>query len=161
MNASHTRPALRYAAVSIHFALSLLLRAQSGVDEWYVHLLKSDSLSKHDVREVLSTGSRWQRVAYYDVKKDTIVPELKELVQLQSRQSIDYVTDHDKLRFKGAKKFKVVYGGKGPEKQTFELKYFDGKNLVLQSTFSNKGYMNGVLAYLEERTIRYVWTIIR
>ncbi len=115
-------------------------------------------VSSSNVRSILSSGSEWECIAYYDVLKDSmsIGPSPKNIMVL-GKHKINYVTNEDKLTFNGKNAFKIQYGGRGPEIQAFEITYFDGTCLILESTIENKGYFNGKLLYYEKRTVRYLW----
>ncbi len=138
------------------FSLGISAKGQDSC----INLLKEGQkyVSISNPKNILRLGTEWEQVAFYDNLKDSMTIYLEpQSIKILSKNRIKYITAEDKLTFKGKKAFKIVFGGRGPEKQKYEIKYYDENCLILESTFTNKGFYNRKLVYYEQKTIRYLW----
>jgi len=138
------------------------LYAQGQIDNACIPLMKQDKtkfvVKGIHAKEIISKGAEFELVATFDLEETTIkIHEDPTYIIVINKNRIDYITPDDKLTFKGRNKFEVVYGGSGPERQIFEILYDDNNCILLESTPTSKGYINGELVYKRTRTIRYLW----
>lgn len=137
------------------FAFSQVSETDACID-----LLKEDreNLSEPKVRNILTDGSSWVLVAFYEVLKDTTIFLVKPTqFRVQKKKLIYSNSFFERINLKKGNAFETVAGGRGPERSTKTIKYFDGNCLILASTIAVKGYFNGKLKHYDEKSIRYLY----
>jgi hypothetical protein len=129
---------------------------QSLTGDSCIDLLKANTFSQTNIKHIFSVGSVWDCSVCYDVVRDSFVFRSKELKVIR-KHKVGYITQNDKLKYRGKGKIEIIFGGKGPERQIFVLRYFDGNCLILESTFAHEGRINGKKVYYKKQCYRYLF----
>lgn len=140
--------------------INVLLQAQPVID--IEQQLKSPQPQKDIHAEAIITpGSEWTELGVYSVGKDSLFEDDHVHIEVINKHKVNFITDHDKLNFKGADEFQLIYGGHGPERQTYKIISYNNGLLLLESTFKIKGYygfgQKAKRIYKETDTARYLW----
>ncbi|CAG5083886.1 hypothetical protein CRYO30217_02321 [Parvicella tangerina] len=111
-----------------------------------------------NLKTLIDENDSWNYVAHYDYKSnDFLVRDSMLQITFIDTETVNYITPSDKLIIIDNDEFEIIYGGEGPERQTFELIHIQGNYLILESKIRNKGYVNGKLVWKQKKKIRYLW----
>lgn len=123
-------------------------------------LKKSKIDSSLNVSTLFNSNKKWEEVAKFDCYKNQYILIKKPAqISILNENTVNYITPADQLNVIDKNNFEIVYGGSGPERQTFTLITFVSKYLILESQFTSEGYVNGKLAWERKSKFRYVWKL--
>ncbi len=113
------------------------------------------------VDKMISEYKNWKVISLYNYKtrKFHAKEASSQTVKIIDSSMVNYVTATDLLVVMSKTKFEIIYGGDGPEKQVFEIISFDGKYLILESKFTNEGYVDGKRVWKQKVRARYLWRL--
>jgi hypothetical protein len=114
----------------------------------------------YDASLLFEKHPNWEYIGFYDYKRrEYTLSDTFNEITFVNKTIVNWITPNDKLTFLSKNQFEIIYGGSGPERQEFNIITMIGNYLIVESKDTNKGYVNGKLAFKQKKKVRYIWKV--
>lgn len=118
--------------------------------------IKSPNIGHYSADTIITPGTEWKFIESLDLLDSSNVIQNNSVLTITSKKRVRYVTERDKIKFLGENKFKIIFGGKGPEEDVFEIIEANQECMIVEIRGVSEGYYDKKLVWSKEYHIRYL-----